>query len=123
MRDGQHWWEMPTSTVAVQADRQQEDAWSELVLPWAYLRVLEGHEFITVQEVLSGPLKMEPGRMDRAAQMRVARSLRVASWIKRNARINEKVVKGWYPPVATGGCNWTRWASTKKHRLHCYVAT
>lgn len=90
---GATWWEMPESTTAVQAARQQESAISDAVLPW-----LLGKTETTVYDVCAGPLKLDAGRINRSHEWEVGRVLRLAGWTKRNLRRDGQQRKVWVAP-------------------------
>lgn len=93
--DGAAWWEMPTTeTQAIQADRQQQDVWTQAILEWCNEQFqIDG---VSVRDILFNALKVLPDRQDRAAQMRVGRVLRLNGWNKQKARIGQLTLWKWY---------------------------
>lgn len=102
-RHGATWWEMPADTVTEQAARQQGDAWRELVMAWAHLQVLQGATYVTMPELALAALKLPSAQLDKSAQMRIARILRLEGWLHTSIRNGSDVFKAWTPPVVTGG--------------------
>lgn len=92
-RHGEPWWVVPSAATRVQADRQHEDAWTDLVL-----QGLIGHTETTVAEVLMRILRHDAHQITRQAEMSVARILSLAKWVKRQKRIDGKVRKVWLAP-------------------------
>lgn len=92
-RKGLTWWEMPASTLEVQADRQSESAWASLVL----LGLL-GYTETTVTDVLIRILKHDPSQITRSSELMVGRILRLAKWTKRNRRRDGKQGTIWLAP-------------------------
>lgn len=92
-RGGEGWWAMPSSTAAVQAARQQESAIADAIHPWLLSR-----SECTIFEILTGPMKLEPGRIGKGHEMEVARVLKLAGWEKKNRRRNGEQVKLWVVP-------------------------
>lgn len=90
---GEHWWEVPHSAAVVQSERQHHDEWTDIVLPWAHLQLAGGDDCVAVKDILVNALKFTLDKLDKGAQMRVGRILKLASWT-RNPR-----TKRWYPGV------------------------
>ncbi len=88
---GSPWWEMPTLAEQEQSHRQQYDEWSSLVLDWATSQVLTTPSLM-VKDIMLGPLKFTPEKLDKASQMRVAKILTHAGWRR------DKMRKFWTPP-------------------------
>lgn len=88
---GATWWEMPAITQTEQAARHQHDEWASLVLDWAQHYVLTSPS-VFVKDILLGPLKFTPDKLDKTSQMRVARILRHAQWKR------DRMRKFWTPP-------------------------
>ncbi len=85
------WWEMPAvSTLAAQADRQAEHAWTPLVLTG-----LLGQVETSIAYVLISILKFQPHQITVQAQKEVAGILRKAGWHKQNLRRNGQQGKTW----------------------------
>lgn len=100
---GAHWWEVPDSAIDVQDERQNYDEWTERVLQWAELQISTGAESIAVGDLLMGALKFTVDKLDKPAQMRVARILKVHKWERRTVRTitasgQSRVVKAWFAP-------------------------
>ncbi len=91
--DGEGWWRVPPTAAAVQADRQQDHAWTELVLPALALQ-----SETTTAEVLMRILKHDASQITRQSELVVGRILRLAGWVKRPARREGKLRKVWFAP-------------------------
>lgn len=91
--DGEAWWVVPDAASRVQADRQQEHVWAELVLPG-----LIGQSETTTGYVLGHLLKHDAHQMTRVAELTVGKILRTAGWVKRPARRDGKMRKVWFAP-------------------------
>jgi predicted P-loop ATPase len=89
------WWEMPASAVEVQSDRQHFDNWTEVVTTWADLEVLKGAGFVTIADIGSAALKLPIAQLDKAAQMRIARILRLSGWERKQQRTGNIITKIW----------------------------
>jgi Virulence-associated protein E-like domain len=69
---GAKWWEMPeVDTQKEQEGRRRADPWEAIIDDW-----LTGKNDATAREILSDALKLEPGRQDTSAMMRVAAVLK-----------------------------------------------
>lgn len=88
--EGLEWWLVPDVVVQVQAERQQSDAWSDLVLPWC-----ANHTEVRMVQILSDCLKLKPEQMDRSSQMRVGKILKLAKW----TRVSGRHYKFWQSPL------------------------
>lgn len=97
---GLTWWEMPDAAEHQQAERQQYDDWSDAVTTWCDLEALKGADYLTIANIAVSALKLPLPQLDKSAQMRIARILRLAGWHRRTMRIGTNVLKGW---VAPGG--------------------
>lgn len=79
---GDAWWELPPEATEAQDDRYVEDVWAEPVL--AYLDGTSGlvgrRNVVTVAQVLSNALEVDPKKQDRALQTRVGNLLRRMGW-------------------------------------------
>lgn len=77
------WWDVPTSALRVQADRQvdAEHPWNEFLLPF-----LDQHTEVSIPDILVGPLKHHISDLSPATQQTVARLLKLASWKKYRPR-------------------------------------
>lgn len=100
---GAHWWDVPDSTLDVQAERQNYDEWTERILSWADTHLLTGHDSVTVSDLLGGALKFSPDDIDKSSQMRVARILRLNGWERRTVRTTSPsgrsmLLKAWFAP-------------------------
>ena len=97
VREGRSWWEMPSDATSVQAARQAEHPWTEPILAWLSR---EGVTETTTTDVLRSCLKMDDAdlRMNHAHD--VGRVLKLAGWMKRDARRGPRVVKVWVSPAA-----------------------
>lgn len=91
---GATWWEMPAlPTLAVQADRQSDHAWDDLIRDGVALL-----EETTTLDILTRILKMDAADITRPAELAVGSSLRRAGWRKRNRRREGKQGKVWIAP-------------------------
>lgn len=102
-RAGARWWEVPMSAEDVQAERQNFDEWTERVLQWAELQIASGAESVAVGDILVSALKFTIDKVDKVAQMRVARILKVNKWERRTVRTpisggQSRLVKAWFAP-------------------------
>ncbi len=95
-RDGASWWQMPSQTAEIQAERQFHHEWSSVILDWCDRQPTEGG--VMVKDILLGPLAFTIDRlMDKRAQMAVAKILTVAGWKRIPTRISSKrTTKVWY---------------------------
>ena len=94
-RVGKTWWMMPTVTIAQQAERQQYDDWTEAVTTSARLALLQGAEYVTVPDLASAALKLPMAQLDKSAQMRIARILRLNGWVRKTLRNGTIITKAW----------------------------
>jgi hypothetical protein len=77
---GEPWWfdrQLDADREAANEDYETEDVWSERLVEWL---ASPGRAEITIGRVLEDALKIELGRQDRAAQMRVAKILKKLGW-------------------------------------------
>jgi predicted P-loop ATPase len=97
---GEDWWTTPDGeTAAQQRARYQEDPWQEFVERYINYELVSGSsEFqkrlapltqVTVNEILTGPLRVEIPRIQRADQLRVASSLRHMGWYECKGEIGD----------------------------------
>jgi predicted P-loop ATPase len=95
-REGASWWQMPSQTAEIQAERQFHHEWSSVILDWCDRQPTEGG--VMVKDILLGPLAFTIDRlMDKRAQMAVAKILTVAGWKRIPTRISSKrTTKVWY---------------------------
>jgi putative DNA primase/helicase len=95
------WWTVPVELALAEQDaRRERDAWEDLILPWLSSRPQSD---ITVAQVLTDVIGIEPGHWKQPEQNRVARALRANGWYRhrlntgdrpwvyRNSRRNEPV--------------------------------
>ena len=94
------WYSVPVEAARDEQDaRRERDAWEDLILPWLAGR--PGSD-VTIAQVLTDVIGIEPGHWKQVDQNRVARALRsngwyrwqvrsgnVRSWVYRNSRRNE----------------------------------
>jgi len=73
------WWNVPNEAAAEQERRRERDAWEEEISIW-----LGGRMFTTVVEVAVQCLKIDVGRIDRMAQMRIGKCLKVCGWERKH---------------------------------------
>lgn len=93
-RAGESWWHMPASALDVQSDRQQDHAWTELVMAG-----LIGFTETTTAEVLMRVLKFDASQITRASELLVGSILRQAGWKKQNLRREGKQGKRWVAQI------------------------
>lgn len=91
-RQGRSWWDVPRASEA-QADRQAVDVWTDTVLDYAI-----GKDELALSDVLRDALKIRDAEMSRPQELRVGRVLKLAGWVKKDARRAGKVVKRWFAP-------------------------
>ena len=92
--EGVTWWEMPgDETRAVQATRQADHAWEEVILA----DLMMASE-TTVIDVLTKILKFNLSDIGRSDELAVGAILRRAGWVKRPARRQGRLTKVWFPP-------------------------
>ncbi len=91
--DGTTWWDMPSTTAGIQADRQWHDEWTVTVLEWCKIQPTEAG--VTIRQVLTDALKVPLDRIGKSEQMRVASVLRKSGWIRKQVRNGEEVAKVW----------------------------
>jgi predicted P-loop ATPase len=90
---GAPWWDMPAETAAIQRDRQYYDEWTQPVLDWCRLQTGES---VVLKDILAGPLHISIDRGSKADQMRVARILKLAGWVRKQSRIKGEPVWRWF---------------------------
>jgi predicted P-loop ATPase len=91
---GASWWEMPTEeTLSIQADRQQQDVWTQTILEWLDTQFLP--DGVSIRDILTGACKVMPERQDRFAQLRVGRVLRLNGWNKNKVRVGQMTLWKW----------------------------
>lgn len=88
------WWEMPAIAATEQAQRQHYDEWTTVVLDWANIQLLQGAPHVAVKDIMAGALKISVDKLDKAAQMRVGKILKLAGWHR------HAMYKHWTPPHA-----------------------
>jgi putative DNA primase/helicase len=83
-KSGERYWPEGEGEVDLmggeQNERQEVDVWQERIEPWIDVK---RHDGVTVGDVLSICLSIEPGRQSRADQMRVSKVLRWLKWEQR----------------------------------------
>ncbi len=106
VRAGQSWWEMPSSTLAIQASRQFHDEWTATILGWCDRQLTD--DGVRIRDILIEALKLPESAHDKRLQMRVADILRKHGWAKPltgggNKRTSEGVAKVWLKQDSGGG--------------------
>lgn len=91
-RNGATWWEVPRAGEA-QADRQAVDLWTDTVLDYTI-----GKTELSLADILREALKIRDADMARTHELRVGRILKLAGWVKKDARRAGHVVKRWFEP-------------------------
>ncbi len=94
---GASWWQTPSSTLAVQAERQVDDVWTSVVIEWVRLRT-----DVAIADVLRDALKIRDADMTRLHQLRIGSILSLAGWRKKVARRDGKLSKRWFNPENEG---------------------
>lgn len=94
----QSWWDMPEQVVTEQAERQNHDDWTMLIINFAEVSVLRGADSVTVSDIAAGALKLTSAQLDKSAQMRIGRVLRLAGWARKTFRHGLTIHKAWAPP-------------------------
>lgn len=95
-KSGATWWEMPKDeTVFEQEERRQSDAWEPMISEWAHF---SGRAEFTISDVLKECLQVEPGRMDRQNQARVAGILKQMGYETRREWVHGWQKRYWYKP-------------------------
>ena len=90
--EGRAWWDVPRASEA-QADRQAADIWTDTVLDY-----IVGKSDVALSDVLRDALKVRDADMNRSQELRIGRILKLAGWIKKDARRLGKTVKRWFAP-------------------------
>jgi predicted P-loop ATPase len=96
VRDGATWWITPTDeTLAMQGDRQHEDAWAQTVRDW-----LVGKDEATSAEILTSALKFAVADIERTDQNRIGAIMKLAGWNRQTVRRPglSKPLKAWVAP-------------------------
>lgn len=93
LRAGGTWWEMPSSTLQMQSDRQMRSSWTDTVLTG-----LVGHTETTIAHCLTEILKFHVSAITRPAELTVGSILRLEGWTKKNRRINGTQRTIWLAP-------------------------
>jgi len=79
-KSGETWWDVPKEeTEEQQWQRFDLDEWVNIIDPWL---LAQKTDRVAVLDILFKCLAIEPGRMDKAAQMRVASVLKYLGWTK-----------------------------------------
>jgi predicted P-loop ATPase len=95
------WWEIPTlEAAAAQEARRKIDGWEEAVARWLELdakapKMPDAEEPLTIGRVAKEALDIEPVRVDRMVQIRVAYCLKVLGYRPRATRVRGVGVKIW----------------------------
>lgn len=90
LADRATWWDMPQSTLLVQADRQAESPLCEALLPW-----LAMNPDPTTLQILHECLKIEPGKITRLVELEMGRAMRMLGYVKKNLLRNGRQAKRW----------------------------
>ncbi|WP_395856563.1 VapE domain-containing protein [Cystobacter fuscus] len=99
---GAAWWEMPAeATEKEQEARRLEHPWEDLISD--YLHRSGNPEVVTVVDVLSMGIRLDPSRMDRAAQMQAASTLKRLGFVKEDGWHKGRKAKLWRRKVETEG--------------------
>lgn len=96
-REGATWWAMPTDETNVQqADRYDADVWEDIIAGYLALNYQ-----VTVAGVATGPLEIDPGRISKLDQMRIAKILERLGWHREQAwdAESKRNVRVWKRPV------------------------
>lgn len=92
---GATWWEMPASTIEVQAERQGQHPWTDAVL--AYVALLPSDD-VSLADVLVAGLKKDLDTLTMGDAHAVGRILALAGWQKRVVRRDGRLMKRWVRP-------------------------
>lgn len=91
---GDDWWIVPELQArAEQEARRQNDSWEEIITNWVKDNIYSGQ--FTTSEILDKALKIEPGKHDRVAQMRVGSIMRVMGYESIVSKINGASARVW----------------------------
>jgi len=93
-RADESWWEMPSASAAVQADRQQRDPWTDRVLTG-----VAGLSETTMEDICTRVLRLDTKDVTMIVAKRVGRILALANWTKRNRRRQGQQGKLWVAPA------------------------
>lgn len=87
-----NWWTHPPRAEEEQESRRQVDVWESVIA--AYI----DHCYeVQVTDILTTALKVEVGKQDRSAQIRVSNCLKVLGWGKKKVRRGAVVYTMWFP--------------------------
>jgi putative DNA primase/helicase len=89
---GARWWDMPATTAEIQRDRQHYDEWTRPILDWCRLQPTTS---VALKDILAGPLHIPIDRSNKADQMRAARVLKLAGWVREKKRIDGQPAWVW----------------------------
>lgn len=81
-QSGSTWWEMPPSTLIVQAYRQAQDVWAGVVVEYVGTR-----NRVTIPDILKSAIGMDTEKQGDREKRRVSRILRLLDW--EESRIQE----------------------------------
>ncbi len=94
---GATWWEMPESTLLVQASRQHESPFQEPLSVW----LLQRSDPITLYEAMHDGLKIDAVRISPAIEKDTSKALRALGWHSKPTRYasetDKKVKRMWHP--------------------------
>lgn len=100
---GETWYEMPAeATKLEQESRRQVDEWEHIINGFLSAPTLAARDSITVFEIATECLKIEPAKLDKPTQIRIAGTLKALGWSKKLAYGGgEKRVRAWVRPEKT----------------------
>ena len=93
-RAGEAWWidsaQLSAAATQEQQQRYDEDAWQPLIEEW-----VQGHEHVTVNQILRNCLEKQPRDWNQGDKTRVARCLRAIGWTRKRAPKDEQGHREW----------------------------
>ena len=92
-KQGVTWWAVPEQAIEEQEMRRQGDEWEAIIAQY-----VQGYSEITITDVLSGALKIEPSMQGKIEQMRAAHALRLIRWERTRYRKNGVQMAVWKAP-------------------------
>lgn len=88
-QSGSTWWEMPASTLMVQAYRQSQDIWAGVVIEF-----IASRKRVVIQDILKQAIGMDTEKQGDREKKRVSRILRLLGW--EESRIQENAIRTSY---------------------------
>lgn len=92
-QEGLDWWGVPADAAAAEQEaRRAADSWEDTIRDWLSGQMTYD---MTIAQVLSGALRLEPSKQDRVSQMRAASALRILGWESQVIRQGGRVHRVW----------------------------